>query len=140
VRQEVSHWLGQARAEVARQEAAFRSEHLPPPSREHPFPDRTAVATAQAYQRMGQAIEALSVAVRNAAVPEDDRTWRRHRDEGETLKQLVAQDLALAESAIAVLREASAEGLDPARPLASLDAIEEALERRRAVLSVLHRG
>ena len=137
VRQQVSHWLGQARAEVSRQESEFRREHLPPPTRERPFPDRVAVATAQAYQRLRQAIETVEVAVRNAAVPEDDRTWRRHRDEGDTLAQLLDKDIALAASAALVLREVAGNGtLDPNQPLPSLDALKRALEERRAVLSV----
>jgi hypothetical protein len=137
VRQEVSHWLAQARAEVGRQESEFRREHLPPPTREKPFADRTAVAQAQAYQRLSQAIEAIELTVRSAALPEDDRTWRRHRDEGDTLKRLMDQDIAIAEAAALVLQEVGAQpALDLTRPLASLQALSGALAQRRAMLSI----
>ena len=136
IRQEVSHWLGQVRAAMARQESDYRREYLPPPSREKPFPDRTVVSRAQAYQRLGQTIEALEVEIRNAAVPEDDRTWRRHRNEGDTLKQLMEADLEIAEAAIQLLRDVYGTELDPTQPLAALERLKSMVAQRQMLLSL----
>lgn len=136
VRQEVTHWLGQARAEISYRESDFRRKYLPPPTRDNPFPDQAVVAQAQAYLRLSQAIETLEVDVRNAAVPEDDRTWRRHRNEGGTLKQLIEADLDIAESTILVLRDVCAETFDPGKPLTSLQRLNSIVVQRKKVLSV----
>ncbi|GBQ21178.1 hypothetical protein AA700_1395 [Acidiphilium acidophilum DSM 700] len=72
--------------------------HLPPPTREQPFPDRAAVAHVQALTRAGEAIGAVETSIRNAPVPEMDRVWQAHRDEGRLLRELVARDSALVET------------------------------------------
>ena len=101
IRGKVSDLLGEARAHLAGIEAAFRRDRLPPPSRENPFPDRTAVQTAQALQRAQKDIEALEVKVRNASVPEMDRIHQRHRNERDTLEKLATVDQDLVASALA---------------------------------------
>lgn len=50
IRSKISELLGQSREHLRELEADFRRERLAPPTREHPFPDRAAVATAQALR------------------------------------------------------------------------------------------
>ena len=101
VRGKVSELLGQARSHLAGIEAGFRRDFLPPPSREHPFPDRAAIQTAQALERARKDIEAFEVKVRNAPVPEMDRIHQRHRNERDTLEKLAAVDQDLVACALA---------------------------------------
>jgi len=92
IRSKLSELLGQCRAHLGALEAAFRREHLPPPTREQPFPDSAAVANVQALQRVQRDIEDLETTLRTAPVPEMDRIHQRHRDERETIETLVAID------------------------------------------------
>jgi hypothetical protein len=98
IRAKLSELLGLARAHLAALEAGYRRVHLPSPTREQPFPDRAAVAHVQALTRAGEAIGAVETSIRNAPVPEMDRVWQAHRDEGQLLRELVARDSALVET------------------------------------------
>ena len=137
VRAEVSHWLTQARAAISRRESEYRRDHLMPPSRERPYPDPSAVTKAQSYVRAQQAIEEVEVAVRNAPVPQNDRVWQRHRNEGDLLKQLTEADMDVAQCTVGLLREVSQEDFDPDQVVAALLPITAALEARARLLSVL---
>lgn len=140
IRNEVCRWLGQVCHTLAEREQAFRRDNLPPPTREHPFPDSQAVATARNMVRDQQRVEAIEVEIRNAAVPENDRTWQRHRTEGGTLAQLQSVDLDLAEAVLVLLRATAENGENPGAttvPADLIGAIRGALDRRKAVLSVL---
>jgi hypothetical protein len=142
IRGKISDMLGAARAHLARMESDWRREHLPPPSREHPFPDASAVAVAQSLERAQKDIEAIEVGVRNAGVPEMDRVDQRHRDERGTLARLADADLALAVAVKAAVDRI--ESLDRAENAAvgARDAlhenrIAERLSERGQILSVL---
>ncbi len=141
IRGKLSELLAQCRAHLASLEAAFRREHLPAPTREHPFPDPTAVARAQALQRQQRDIEALETAIRTAPVPEMDRIHQRHRAERDTLEKLVAVDGDLVSAIVAlrdeVLRLDDATVIaQSARPL-PMDDIQALWKRREQILSAL---
>ncbi len=142
IRDKLSALLGECRAHARDLQAAFRREHLPAPTREHPYPDAAAVSAAQALQRAEQQIEALETAIRNAAVPEMDRIHQRHRDERGTLDALVAVDgeLVLAvvglRDAVTALTDGAAAATEIPRLLHSRD-ICALWERREQILSVL---
>lgn len=95
VRGKISELLGQIRARISHLTSAFRADHLPPPSREHPFPDSAAIHTVQVLESFVKDIERLEVKIRTAAVPEMDRINQRHRNEQATLEALTATDLEL---------------------------------------------
>lgn len=141
VRNEISGWLGQARQILAEREREFRREHLPPPTREHPFPDSLAVATAQAMVRAQQSMESLETQIRSAVAPGDDRTWARHRNRDETLAKLRDIDLDLAAATLDLVRsvqDANHPGglASPALDSALVGQVSGALDHRKAVLSV----
>ncbi len=137
VRAEVSHWLTQARATLSGRESDYRRNHFRMPTRENPFPDSSAVEKAQSYVRAQQAIEAVEVAVRNAPVPENDRVWQRHRNEGDLLARLTEADMDVAQCAAQFLREVSQEPFDPDQVMAALAPVRAALEARSTLLSAL---
>ena len=142
IRSKGSEMLGAARAHLGELEAQWRREKLPPPSREHPFPDHAAIATAQALQVTGKNIEALEVQLRNAGVPEMDRIHQRHRNEHDTLEHLSELDLRLI-GAIKSATAAIATLSDPATAAAGAEAalkagaIDTAIAARQAELSAL---
>ena len=142
VRAKVSEMLAAVRAHLAGLERDWRLAHLPAPTREHPFADASAVSSAQGMDRGQQRIEALELRVRTAAVPEMDRINQRHRNEGQTLAQLVDVDgdLVLAAHGIreGALAQTDAAALAQALPaLLAGSGIETVLARREQVLSVL---
>ena len=139
IRGKLSELLGESRAHLGSLEAEFRREHLPAPTREHPFPDPAAMSTAQALQRQQREIEALETLIRTAAVPEMDRVHQRHRAERDTLEKLVALDSDLV-SAVVALRDfllrldAAAAGVQAMQPVNASD-IQLLWKRREQILS-----
>lgn len=142
IRAKVSEMLGVMRAHLAALERDWRREHLPAPTREHPFPDAAAVATAQGLQRVQQGIESLETKVRTAPVPEMDRVTQRHVNERDALERLAAVDGELVLAAKSAL-DVVAGLLDPATAASELAAVlaqsgmETLLVRRAEVLSVI---
>ncbi|BFI96861.1 MAG: hypothetical protein RSP_23710 [Rhodanobacter sp.] len=142
IRGKVSEMLAAMRAHLASLERDWRRERLPAPTREHPFPDSAAVATAQALQRAQQGIEALETKVRTAPVPEMDRVTQRHVNERDALERLAAVDGELVMAAKSAF-DASTALLDPAAAAGELSAIlaqsgiEALLARRAEVLSAV---
>ncbi|WP_329740503.1 hypothetical protein [Dyella sp. A6] len=142
IRGKLSDLLGESRAHLAALEATFRREHLPPPSREHPFPNPSAVTQAQALHRLQQDIEQFETTVRTAAVPEMDRIHQRHRDEAGTLQALVSIDGAMVQAVLS-LRSAISGIADAAAATAEVPELlrqsgfKDLWERRQAALSAI---
>lgn len=84
--------LGSARESVSAAESAYRREFLPPPSRQKPFPEASAVSGAQAIERLAQAISALQGQITALPAPENDRMSQRYREEAATLAELLDCD------------------------------------------------
>jgi hypothetical protein len=95
IRLKAAGLLGQARAALESAEADYRREHLPPPTRDKPFPEPQAVAGAQSLERLGRAIGGLEGQIRHLPVPENDRMSQRYRDEAPTLEALGQWDKRL---------------------------------------------
>jgi CHAD domain-containing protein len=142
IRSRLSDWLGESRAHLAKLEADYRRHYLPPPTREHPFPDAGAVSHAQTLQRVQRDIESIETAIRTASVPEMDRIHQRHRNEGETLEKLVAADSALVlqvkglRDAIVAINDATA-AIDQVPALLKTSQIDASWQQRKQILSAL---
>ena len=134
VRARVGEMLSAARARVAAAEAAFRHEHLPPPSRERPRHDPAAVARARALEALGASIGAVEGQIRALPVPETDHMTQRLRDERETLAALLAADRAMVAGAARLADAADDDEAMVARALAELSA---AVQARRDLLRVI---
>lgn len=142
IRAKISELLGQCREHLKKLEAGFRREHLAPPTRERPVPDRAAVATVQALARVQSELESLEVRIRNAPAPEMDRIHQRHRNERDTLEKLAAVDLELVAAVVTfhegVLKLSDAAGAAAQVPLLLRDGgVDAAWQRREQVLSSL---
>jgi hypothetical protein len=142
IRSKVSDLLGECRAHLSALEASYRREHLPPPTREKPFPDAAAVATVQAMQRAAHDIENIETAIRTAPVPEMDRIHQRHRNERDTLEQLANVDSDIVLSVV-MLRDAigklsdATKVADDVTQLLNATGVRDIWKRREQVLSVL---
>ncbi len=141
VRSKAGWLLGLARHSIEPAESAYRREFLPPPSREKPRLDATAVAEAQALERLSRAVGALEGQVRTQPVPENDRMTQRYREEGPTLLRLLDCDQRLigqSELLRSMLDQKSG-GWMAANAAAvndGLEAIAATLNDRRAILLV----
>lgn len=144
VRGKVSDFIGEARAHLAQLEASFRREHLPAPTREHPFPDAAALSAVRDFGETVRSLEALETRIRNAAVPEMDRVMQRHRDERDTLEKLVAADGELVDAAVrlraGVLAMGGLAGVRKDQMGELVRPVDAAWERRSAVISPIVAG
>lgn len=142
IRAKVSEILSAVRARFAGLERDWRRVHLPAPTRERPFPDPAAIATAQGLQRVQQSLESLETKIRAAPVPEMDRVMQRHVGERDALEHLAAVDGKLVMAAQSAF-DASTALLDPVTAAEGLYAIlarsgmEQLLARRAEVLSAI---
>jgi len=109
VRSKAAELLAEARRDVVEAELAYRREHLPPPTRDKPFPDPEATRQAKRIQAVADELSAVAGLIASAPAPENDRMWERHRDETGTLQRLGEIDLRVVELAAAV-RESTREG------------------------------
>jgi hypothetical protein len=132
VRSKVSELLAAARTDVVNTGIKYRHEHLPPPTRENPFPNPDAVRTAKAIDEEAAALTAIAAQIRSAPAPENDRMWQRHRDEAHTLLQLGQVDKELVVIA-AALRGQTQSGGSP-WILEHLSEIRSATDNLRAIL------
>jgi hypothetical protein len=132
VRSKASWLLGLAADAVCTAETDYRREFLPAPSRAQPFPDPTAVASAQRLERLHQAIVALESHIQQLPVPENDRMTQRYRLEAPTLHTLINYDQLLI-GQCELLRSLVA-GHSAAALLADIATIEGGLEAIRTTL------
>ena len=95
IRSKVGLLLGTAHKSVETAERDYRRDFLPPPSREKPRPDASAVANAQALERLSRAIGAIQGQITAQPVPENDRMTQRYRQEASTLQTLMTSDYKL---------------------------------------------
>ncbi len=105
IRGKISEDLGKARGSLGALESTYRREHLPAPTREHPFPSSEAVRVAKIFTQVGQKLEAFEIKVRTASVPEMDRIHQRHLQERATLEALTEIDLKLVGLVLDVLKK-----------------------------------
>src|SRR6185437_6659531 len=81
IRRKAGELLGQANAALGRAESDYRRDHLPPPTREKPYPEAEAAAAAQAIERLIRDIDGLRGRINAMPVPENDRMTQRYREE-----------------------------------------------------------
>jgi hypothetical protein len=95
IRSKVGWLLGTVRKSLETAEHAYRREFLPPPSREKPRPEASAVAGAQTLERLSKAVGAVQGQMTAQPVPENDRMTQRYRQEAPTLQALMQCDYQL---------------------------------------------
>jgi hypothetical protein len=92
VRAKAGWILSNAAASVDAAESDFRREFLPGPTRAKPFPDASAVLSAQQLERLAKDIRAVANRFAELPVPENDRMTQRFREEATTLQALIVLD------------------------------------------------
>jgi hypothetical protein len=96
IRERAGSYLAAAAGQLRDLEARYRRKFLPPPSREHPYPEPAHVAGARLFREVEGRIADIETRVRGASVPTNDKVWERHRDEIDTLQRLGKCDALLA--------------------------------------------
>ena len=142
IRAKASEHLAEAAAALRRQEAEFRRIHLPPPSREKPFPDPERLAELARLKRLQDRIATTDTKLRGAPVPADDKIWARHRDELDSLTRLVQFDTILVGTThrIAEAANAAGDGMPADAVIVEIEAdlavLEELLHQRGELLAI----
>lgn len=95
VRERASYHLGQAVDMLAQLQSAYQRRFIPPLTRANPDPPVEALAQAREIEATRQALSDSETHIRGMAVPAQDRTWWRFRQEQTLLGQLLNFDLAL---------------------------------------------
>lgn len=95
IRSRASEHLGNAVSHLRELEAGYRRKYLPPPTRQHPDPDPQHLASARQFRAVEARLLEVDTRLRGGAVPTDDKIWRRHRREADTLPLLCQCDAIL---------------------------------------------
>ncbi len=142
IRSRASEHLESAAAHLRDLESRYRRRYLPPPIRQHPDPDPQRLAMARRFRAVADRLLELDTRLRGGAAPADDKIWRRHRRESDTLRLLCECDATLvgaAKELADLIAGLPAEAdLDPAaerRIEERLDQLAAALARRNDVLA-----
>jgi hypothetical protein len=129
VRERACQSLGDAAARIRQLSSQWRTERMPPSTRESPFPPATVMEPLRRGDRLTRAIDDAAAEIRGLPLLAQDKVWNRVRGIG--LEELLQFDWTLVGEADAV-----AESLGSAADLAGLDArqLDEHLARLRAVI------
>ena len=93
IRERVAGSLGQASARLRDLAARWRTDRVPPSTRDNPFPTAEAMAPLRQADRLGREIDAVSTSVRGLPLLPEDRVWDRVRRAG--LDELLQFDWGL---------------------------------------------
>jgi hypothetical protein len=144
IRSRASEYLERAAARLREREARYRRAHLPPPTREHPDPDPQHLVAVRQLRAAVERILEIDTELRGAAVPPEDKVWRRHRGEIDMLRRLGECDAILVGGAKAIDDLLAAEPPETAVDAGgeeqldqSLGQLAAALARRNEILAAL---
>ncbi len=93
IRERVSHSLGEATARLRDLASQWRTDRVPPSTRENPFPAAEVMAPLRQADRLGKEIDEAATAVRGLPLLPEDKVWRRIRSGG--LEELLQFDWTL---------------------------------------------
>jgi hypothetical protein len=82
IRERVGRGLGEASARLRELVSRWRSDRVPPSTREQPFPPASVMEPVRNGERLCRAIEEASSAVRGLPVLNADKVWDRVRNVG----------------------------------------------------------
>ena len=108
VRQRVGGLLGEAANQLGRLATDYTAHHLPPSTREHPYPTAEEMAPLKQLQNLRNEVSTVASRIRGLSVPTQDRVWERFRNESTTLHYLLSSDYQLVSSADTVLKTVQA--------------------------------
>lgn len=129
VRQRVCHGLGDASTRLKQLISDWRSDRVPPSTREQPFPPAEVMEPIRRAERLLRALADTSTLVNGLPVLSQDRVWDRVRRVG--LDELLQFDWALVGEADSLGTEAAGW---PALDELDMAAVEGRLKRIREVI------
>jgi hypothetical protein len=95
VRERAGYHLAQAVEMLAMLRGEYQRRFIPPLTRANPDPPQEVMAQAREIEAVQQALSNIETHIRGMAVPAQDRTWWRFRQEQALLAQLLQFDLTL---------------------------------------------
>ncbi len=98
VRERASYHLAQAVEMLATLRGEYQRRFIPSLTRANPDPPQEAMAQVREIEATQQALANVETQIRGMAVPTQDRTWWRFRQEQALLAQLLQFDLGLVRS------------------------------------------
>ena len=134
VRQSAGHFIGEAAKKLLQVESDYQRRHLPPPTREHPFPPAERLATHRAIREQRQQLLELEAQLRGMPAPPEDKTWMRHRNELDTLKKLLVHDVQFVGAAKLLDEQVAQVQADAPQLDAPLRAVREHVELIRQLM------
>lgn len=93
VRERVARSLAESAARLRDLASQWRSDRVPPSTRENPFPPAELMAPLRQADKLGRDIDAAATAVRGLPLLPEDRVWARVRSGG--LEELMQFDWGL---------------------------------------------
>ncbi len=95
VREKAAEQLADAASALRTLRSAFQKQFIPPLSRDNPEPPADRLEQLRRLARLQTRLEDLATRIRSMAVPTQDRTWERFRNEKTLLHQLLLHDYNL---------------------------------------------
>jgi hypothetical protein len=138
VRERVGSRLGSACAKIRDLISAWRTDRVPPSTRENPFPPAEVMEPIRRGERLARAVEDASGAVRGLPLLNADRVWDRVRQSG--LDELLQFDWALVVEAEALATDlagvTSLDQVDVPAAEARLQKIREVVTDRQRYIEI----
>jgi hypothetical protein len=139
VRQRVCRGLGEAGIRLKELMSEWRTDRVPPSTRENPFPPAEVMEPIRRAERLLRAIQDTSTLVNGQPVLSQDRVWNRVRKIG--LEELFQFDWTLVGESDALVTAAAdwpaLDELDAASIEATLRRIRDVLGERRRYLEIM---
>jgi hypothetical protein len=138
IRERVGRGLGEASGRLRELVSRWRTDRVPPSTREQPFPPASVMEPVRNGERLCRTIEDVSASVRGLPVLNADKVWDRVRGVG--LDELMQFDWALVAESDGLATDladcAELDAVDAAAVEARLRRIRELMGERRRYLEI----
>ncbi len=139
VRERVCRSLAAATARLRELASQWRADHVPPSTRENPFPPAEAMAPLRQAERLGRDIDEVAITVRGLPLLPEDKVWDRVRRGG--LDELLQFDWTLvgeADELAGLLADAAdLAAVDPAEVQRRVRRLTDVIADRRRYVEVM---
>lgn len=143
VRQRASGLLTDACQALTTLESDYKTQFIPPSTREQPYPPADAMAKLKGIGQLRTKISDIESQIRGMSVPTQDKIWWRFRDEAVLLEQLVSFDYqlvsqchAIADQIMAVTADEWQSGTVGASVTPKLVLLQTAIRDRQQLLAI----
>lgn len=144
IREQAAASLSGAVGQLSALHSDYRLRHIPPPSRENPFPPPDELRRAQDILALRDRITRLAAALRGMSAPTQDKIWKRFRQELDLLNQLLSVDSLLIthcenvrQTVASLTPEAWREGDERVAIENLLNELDSVIRERQQILQIL---